>query len=164
VLRLTLEAAARLDAVQVTVNVDLEHGHKVEFIDKRIDSTHRIVFGDPVVQPLREKHRLISTLAFDESLQGASPQATAIILPEHCTAFSHKLGRLQTVQPEPSQFGQEPPLGVAAQVSRERTFAIHAKSSIHSGRSIRRTCGLDSNEPPIIRRLYRDLRNSVIAS
>src|SRR5262249_38379931 len=63
-----------------------------------------------------------------------------------------------------NRIGQELPLGVAAQVSRERTLAIHAKSSIHSGRSIRRTCGLDSNEPPIIRRLYRDLRNSVIAS
>src|SRR6516225_5909470 len=74
-------------------------GHKGEFINERIDGTHRIVFGDPLVQPLREKHRLVSTLAFDESLHGAPPQATAIILPEHCTAFSHTLGREQPEQP-----------------------------------------------------------------
>src|SRR5215469_17527658 len=71
--------------------------HKFEFLNESIDGTHRIVFGDPVVQSLREKHRLLPTLAFDESLHGAPPQATAIILPEHCTASSHNLGRTRSL-------------------------------------------------------------------
>src|SRR5215471_16645526 len=93
-LRFTLEAPARLDAVQVAVDIDLEQRsrmvgrpprvrwigalkserYKVEFINEGIDGTHRIVFGDPVIQSLREEHRLLSTLAFDESLQHAFPR------------------------------------------------------------------------------------------
>ena len=46
--------------------------YKVEFINESINGTHRIVFGDPVIQSLREEHRLVSTLAFDESLHGGS--------------------------------------------------------------------------------------------
>src|SRR5215469_2655219 len=49
-------------------------GYKFEFINEGIDGTHRIVFGDPVIQSLREEHRLVSTLAFDESLHGVFPR------------------------------------------------------------------------------------------
>lgn len=64
-------------------------GNERELINERIDGPHRIVFGDPLVQPLREEHRLASTLAFDESLHSVfPPQAIAIISCEQWIEFS----------------------------------------------------------------------------
>jgi hypothetical protein len=43
-------------------------GLEIEFAHESIDCSDGVVVPDPVVEPLREKHRLRSALTFDESL------------------------------------------------------------------------------------------------
>jgi len=51
-----------------TLEPELRH---VELVDERVNGPHRVVLGDPVVQPFREQRGLRSTLTFDEPLQRA---------------------------------------------------------------------------------------------
>jgi len=87
-LRFALEPTARLDAVEVAVNVELEkHGGmvsrparlcwlhpreaqeaKVKFVHEYIDQPHWIVFGHVVVQEFGQQRALATILAFDKAL------------------------------------------------------------------------------------------------
>lgn len=89
-LRLALQPAAGLDAVQIAVDIELEQNggvvcgpprqsrigafepqrKKVEFFDEGIDDAHRIVFTDEVVEALGQQGDLLAGLAFDKSLHG----------------------------------------------------------------------------------------------
>ncbi len=89
----TFEAATRLDAVEVTVDTDLQQDGRVirraasfggnhaaetqppeiEFIDEHIDYSHRIGVRDVIIQSLGQQCALASMLALDETLHGLSP-------------------------------------------------------------------------------------------
>jgi hypothetical protein len=47
---------------------------EIQFLDERIDHTHRVVFADIVVKALWQQSDLLSVLAFDESLHVAALQ------------------------------------------------------------------------------------------
>jgi hypothetical protein len=88
-LRLALQAAAGLNAVEVAVDVDLEQDRRMvrratrhcrigtleaqvsqlEFFDERIDYAHRIVVTDVVIKAFGQQRDLATVFAFDESLQ-----------------------------------------------------------------------------------------------
>ena len=90
-LRFALEPPARLDAVQIAVDIQLEQHRRVvagasgggrrgafkpelpqvELLDERFDDTHRVVLGHIIVQARRQQGRLAAVLAFDESLHVA---------------------------------------------------------------------------------------------
>src|SRR5215469_2335206 len=95
-------------------------GYKFEFINEGIDGTHRIVFGDPVIQSLREEHRLVSTLAFDKSLHGAFPRMPrrssypSIALRFHTTSVGSSRPPNHFVRPMSRHFGPTP--GVTARL------------------------------------------------
>ena len=87
-LRLALQAPARLDTIQVAVDIELQQDRgvvrgstggcridafktqcmKIQFFDEGIDNSHRVVFADIVVKALWQQSDLLSILAFDESL------------------------------------------------------------------------------------------------
>ncbi|MNY40319.1 hypothetical protein D3C86_1750550 [compost metagenome] len=89
-LGLAFQAPAGLDAVQIPVDVELEQYRgvvrrppggggvhaleteclKVQFFDKNIDDSHRVVFADIVIKTFRQQRDLLSVFAFDESLHG----------------------------------------------------------------------------------------------
>jgi len=48
------------------------HLAQIELLDKGLHHTHQVVFGDVVVQTLRQQGNLASVLAFDESLHVAA--------------------------------------------------------------------------------------------
>ena len=93
-LRLALQAAARLDTVQVAVDVELQQDRgvvrgsaggcridafktqcmQIQFLDEGIDNSHRVVFAYIVVKALWQQSDLLSILAFDESLHVAALQ------------------------------------------------------------------------------------------
>jgi hypothetical protein len=86
-LALVLQATAGLDAMQVAVDVDLQHHRRVvgrpsrtrrrhpleaqagevQLIDKRVDDAHRVVLTNEVVQTLRQQRHLLSPLALHVS-------------------------------------------------------------------------------------------------
>ena len=90
-LRFALEPAARGDAVQIAVDIQLEQHRRViagasggrrggtlkpqlpqiELLDERFDDTHRVVLGHIIVQARRQQSGLASVLAFNESLHPA---------------------------------------------------------------------------------------------
>ena len=90
-LRFALEPPARLDAVQIPVDIQLEQHRRViagpsgggrrgtlkpqlpqiELLDERFDHAHRVVLGHIIVQARRQQGGLASILAFDESLHAA---------------------------------------------------------------------------------------------
>jgi hypothetical protein len=90
-LGLTLQAAARLDAIEVTVDVDLQQHRgvvgwsagcrridglktqraKIECFDERLDDSHGIVLGDEVLDAFWKQYRLCSTLTLDKALHSA---------------------------------------------------------------------------------------------
>ncbi|MNQ60182.1 hypothetical protein D3C85_744530 [compost metagenome] len=89
-LRLALKASARLDAVEITVDVDLQHdcgvvsrsarfggdsafktqGDQVEFIHEDIDNAHGIGVADVIVQALGEQGTLTSVFTLNEAFHG----------------------------------------------------------------------------------------------
>ena len=106
-LRFALEPPAGRDAVQVPVDVDLEqhrrvirrparHGRigagkaqrlQIEFFDEGIDRANRVVFGDVVVQALRQQRGLASVFTFDESLHAAPASQRVAVLYERSGSF-----------------------------------------------------------------------------
>jgi hypothetical protein len=62
--------ASRIIAVEA-------ESRQVEFINERMDRPDEVVLCDPVVEALREEHRLVSRFTLDESCHRASfaPQA-----------------------------------------------------------------------------------------
>jgi hypothetical protein len=46
---------------------------QIELINEQIDHTHKVIFPDPVVQPLWEKRRLISADTLDETCHARPP-------------------------------------------------------------------------------------------
>ncbi len=90
-LRFALQPPARLDAVQVAVDIQLEQHRRVvagasgggrggafkpelsqvELLDERFDDAHRVVLGHVIVQARRQQGGLAAVLAFDESLHVA---------------------------------------------------------------------------------------------
>ncbi len=88
---LLLEAAARREAIEIAVDVDLEQGRRmigraacgvrenavepqsvqVELLDKSFDSAHRIVGRHIVVQALRKQGGLPAVFPFNETLHAA---------------------------------------------------------------------------------------------
>ena len=91
-LRFALEPTARLDAVEVAIDVELEeHGWmvsrparlcwlhpseaqegKVKFIHEYIDYPHRIILGHVVVEEFGQYRVLATILSFDKALHAAS--------------------------------------------------------------------------------------------
>ncbi|MND42846.1 hypothetical protein D3C80_336300 [compost metagenome] len=89
-LRLAFKAPARLDAVEIAVDVDLQHdcrvvsrsagfsgdsafktqGDQVKFINEDIDNTHRIGVADVIVQALGEQGTLTSVFTLNEAFHG----------------------------------------------------------------------------------------------
>ena len=89
---LALEPTARLDAVEVAVDVDLQQHRRVvgrsacrgglgtfkpqlmqvKLFDEGVDHPNRVVFGDLVVEALGEQGDLASIFSFDESLHPAA--------------------------------------------------------------------------------------------
>ncbi|MNI37381.1 hypothetical protein D3C73_914700 [compost metagenome] len=89
-LRLALKAPARLDAIEIAVDVDLQHdcgvvsrsarfsrdgalktqGDQVEFIHEDIDNTHRIGVADVIVQALGEQGTLTSVFTLNKAFHG----------------------------------------------------------------------------------------------
>ncbi len=91
-LRLALQAPARLQAVEIPVDVDLEQHRRVvrrtpgvrrrasveaqpdqiKFVDEGIDRAYRVVLGDLVVDTRGQQRDLRSVFPFDESLHVAA--------------------------------------------------------------------------------------------
>ena len=89
-LRLALQPTARLDAIEVAVDVQLEQDRgvvsratggrwigafepkrlEVQLVDECIDDAHRVVFANVVVKAFWQQRDLVSVRAFDESLHG----------------------------------------------------------------------------------------------
>ena len=85
---LALEPPARLHAVEIAIDIELQENRgveggtsgrcglntveaeagKIERIDKRIDHANRIFLVDPVIEALRQKRRLSSICSLDEPL------------------------------------------------------------------------------------------------
>ena len=117
-LRLALQAAARLDAIQIAVDVELQQDRRVvrratggcrfnavepqcmeiEFFDERINDSYRVVFADIVVKALWQQSDLLSVLAFNESLHGQPPRSDGLAQYRRPpTEFPHNLGQDRTV-------------------------------------------------------------------
>jgi hypothetical protein len=89
-LRLALKAPAQLNAVEIAVDVDLQHdcgvvsgsarfswnsafktqGDQVELVDEDINDAHRIRIADVIVQALGEQGTLTSVFTLDEAFHG----------------------------------------------------------------------------------------------
>ena len=115
-LRLALQPAAGLDAVEIAVDVDLQQHRRVvrrsprrrgidafeaqlgqiELVDEDLDHPDRIVFGDVVVQALGQQSDLRSILAFDESLHALVPMTRCAQYRQR-SAFPHNLDPLLSV-------------------------------------------------------------------
>ena len=130
-LRFALEPTARGDAVQVTVDVELEQHRRVirgaaglgrlgtgeaecrqiELFDEGIDRAHRIVLGDVVIQARRQQGRLAAVFPFDEALHPALASKRVAVLYERSERFhtpSARSGRNRLPLDWP-QSGQTPP-------------------------------------------------------
>ncbi len=90
---LPLKAAARLDPVEIAVDIELQENRrmiarpagrlrinpikpqaaKIEFIDKNVDHPNRIVVTDPVFQPIGKQGALPTIHALDKSLHQTLP-------------------------------------------------------------------------------------------
>ena len=112
---LPLQTAAGLDAVEVTVDVDLEQRRgvirrttashaiggleaqsaQIQCFHEGINHPHRVVIVDEVFQPIREQKSLGTINTIHESLHAEHPLAGAQIMPVEA-GFSHSLGRKQT--------------------------------------------------------------------
>src|SRR5262249_19755509 len=91
---LTLKSPARLNAVEVTVDVELEQhrrmvrrsagdfrinpvepqGGQIELIHKYVDHTDRIVFANPIFKTFREQCALVAVRPFNKALHPIPPQ------------------------------------------------------------------------------------------
>ena len=114
-MRLPLQAAARLDAIEVPVDVDLEQRTRVirrpatglaidcleaqraqvERFNEAIDHPHWVVFVDIVFKPIGEQKPLRTINAIHESLHAEQPLTGAQIMPVK-VGFSHSLGQKRT--------------------------------------------------------------------
>jgi hypothetical protein len=52
--------------------LETERG-QIKLVNKQINHAHKVIFPDPVVQPLREKRRLISADTLDETCHAKPP-------------------------------------------------------------------------------------------
>jgi hypothetical protein len=107
---LALQAPARLDAVQVAVDVELQQlrgiiarssGHlrhgpiktqfsQVERIDEGIDSSDRVALVDPIIEAIGQQCRLPAIRSFHEPLHRSPPQIARGMITD--SAFSRSQG------------------------------------------------------------------------
>ena len=112
---LALQPPARLDAVEIAVDVELQENRgmigrptgcrrldtleaqlaKIERIDERIDRANRIALVDPVIEAFRQQRRLTPIRPFNEALHRSPPQIARRIIAE--TAFSRSQGQKRTM-------------------------------------------------------------------
>src|SRR5215467_4929235 len=91
---LTLEPTARLNAIEIAVDVQLQQDRgmvgrpsgclrinatatelrQIEILDKYVDCANRIIFANPILQAFREQRTLPSIRAFNEPLHLSPPQ------------------------------------------------------------------------------------------
>jgi len=107
---LALQTTARLDAIQITVDVELQEGGgmirgptscrridtikaqlaKIERIDERIDRANRIALVDKIIEAFRQQRRLSPISPFNEPLHRLPPQIARRIIT--ATAFLRSQG------------------------------------------------------------------------
>ena len=112
--RLTLQPPARLDPVEIAVDVELEHRRRIirrparrrridaiepevaEFqrIDEHIDRANRIALVDPIIEAFRKQRRLLAIRLSNETLHYFPRRFTKRILAS--TGFSHSLDPKRT--------------------------------------------------------------------
>jgi len=88
----SLQASARLNAIEIAVDVDLQQdcgavsgtacvsrnstvktqGNQIEFVDKNVDYAHRIGIADVVVEAFGKKGALASMFTLNKALHGRS--------------------------------------------------------------------------------------------
>src|SRR6478672_2525403 len=121
---LTLQPPARLDSVEITVDVKLEHRRrmirrpagrcridaiepevaKFQRIDEHIHRAYRIALVDPIIKAFRQQRRLLAIRPLNKTLhQSPAPRFSKGIIAS--MRFSHSLGQKRSSRPRNATSG-----------------------------------------------------------